>query len=108
MTLKATIGTKLVRLPEVERGDDHPLPEGTNALPQSLRLHGTPGNPDVFDLEERITLHTVDDSPQQAGRRYADLERALAQREGIERVEAGDGDDSGTSGENTNSPEGEN
>lgn len=108
MTLKATIGTKLVRLPEVERGDDHPLPEGTNALPQPLRLHGTPEDPDVFDLEDRITLHTVDDSPQQAGRRYADLERALAQREGLERVQQEDGADGDTDGESTNSPEGEN
>jgi hypothetical protein len=108
MTLKATIGTKLVRLPEVERGDDHPLPEGTNALPQPLRLHGTPEDPDVFDLEDRVALHTVDDSPQQAGRRYADLERALAQREGLERVEQEDGADGDADGESTNSPEGEN
>jgi len=108
MTLKATIGTKLVRLPEVERGDDHPLPEGTNALPQPLRLHGTPEDPDVFDLEDRVALHTVDDSPQQAGRRYADLERALAQREGLERVEQEDAADGDADGESTNSPEGEN
>ncbi len=107
MTLKATISTKLYRLPEVERGDDHPLPEGTNTLPQPLPLLGTPEEPDVFDLEDRVALHTADESPQSAGRRYADLERVLAQREGIERVEAEDGGDSTEDGESTNSPEGD-
>lgn len=107
MTLKATIGTKLVRLPEVERAEDFPLPEGTNTLPQPLRLRGTPEDPDVFDLADRISLHTVDDSPQRAGKRYAALERTLAEREGIERVSDEDAADSGGDGESTNSPEGE-
>jgi len=91
MTLKATIQTKLVRLPGVERGEDFPLPEGTNTLPQALRLRGSEEHPDVFDLADRISLHTVEDSPQHAGRRYAALERTLAaEYEGITRVEGDD------------------
>ena len=54
-----------------------------------------------------MTLHTADESPQSAGRRYADLERVLAEREGIERVSDADGADSGGDGESTNSQEGE-
>lgn len=107
MTLKAIIGTKLVRLPEVERGDDFPLPEGTNTLPQPLYIRGSPEDPDEFDLEDRVALHTVDDSPQQRGRRYAALERALAQREGIDRLAGEDGADNEQQGESTNSPEGD-
>ncbi|AGM11809.1 hypothetical protein M201_gp38 [Haloarcula californiae tailed virus 2] len=107
MTLRTTISTKLVRLPEVERGDEFPLPEGTNTLPQPLHLHGSQEDPDEFDLEDRLALHTVDDSPQQRGRRYAALERALAQRDGIERVTGEDGADSEQQGESTNSPEGD-
>lgn len=88
MTLKATISTKLVRLPEVDRGDEFPLPEGTNTLPQSLRLHGTPEDPDVFDLEDRISLHAPEQDAAYVGRRYAALERLLAEvYEGIHRLE---------------------
>jgi len=107
MTLKATISTKLVRLPEVDRDDDFPMPEGTNTLPQPLHLEGTHDDPDVFDLEDRVALHTTDDSPQTRGRRYAALERALAGRAGIERVTPEDGADSQEQGESTNSPEGD-
>lgn len=108
MTLKTTISTRLQRIPEVERASDTPLPEGSNTLPQPLRLRGTPEEPDVFDLEDRVALHTVDDSPQKRGSRYAALERRLAQRPGIERVTSEDGADSEGAGESTNSPEGEN
>lgn len=107
MTLKATIRTKIARLPEVDRDEDFPLPEGTNALPQTLHLHGTAQDPDEFDLANRLALHTVDESPQQRGKRYAALERALAQRAGIERLSGSDDDDSGTAGESTNSPGGD-
>lgn len=104
MTLKALVSTKIVRLPEV-RGEDWPLPEGTIHLPQGVRTHGSPGTPDVFDLEDRLVVpHEWDDSPQQRGKRYAALERAIARHEGIARVEAEDGADSG---ESTNSGEGE-
>jgi len=109
MTLTATISTKIGRLPSVGRGDDFPLPEGTNTLPQPLRLVGTPDDPDVFDLADRITLHTVADDPAYAGRRYATLERELAEvYEGIERLDADSGGDSGeTSAGSSNSAEGE-
>lgn len=110
MTLKATISTKLVRLPEVERGDEFPLPEGTNTLPQALHLEGTPEDPDVFDLEDRISLHTSGQDAAYVGRRYAALERTLAEaREGVERLDAdSDGDSAETSeGESSNSTGGD-
>ena len=109
MTLTTTISTRIGRLPSVDRGDDFPLPEGTNTLPQPLRLDGTPEDPDVFDLADRITLHTVEDDPAYAGRRYAALERELAQvYEDIERLEDDSSSDSGeTDGERSNSPESE-
>ena len=109
MTLTTTISTRIGRLPSVDRGDDFPLPEGTNTLPQPLRLDGTPEDPDVFDLADRITLHTVGDDPAYTGRRYAALERELAQvYEGIERLEDDSSSDSGeTSAGSSNSPEGE-
>jgi len=110
MTLKATISTKIGRLPSLERDDEFPLPEGTNTLPQSLQVTGTPEDPDEFDLEDRITLHTVEQDAAYVGRRYAALERELAQvYEGIERLDAdSDGDSGETSeGESSNPPEDE-
>lgn len=104
--LKATIQTKIARLPDA-RGDDFPLPEGTIHLPQSLRLEGTPEDPDVFDLEDRITLHTADDSPQQRGRRYAALEEMLAEYPGIQRLEDDEAVSGEDTGETTNSQEGD-
>lgn len=107
MTLEARIRTKLHRLPQVDRDADFPLPEGTNALPQPLRLHGTADEPDVFRLEDRISLHTVEETPQHAGRRYAALERVLAERAGIQRLPDEDTADGPAGGESTNSAEGE-
>ena len=110
MTLKATISTKLVRLPSVDRDDEFPLPEGTNTLPQALRLAGTPEDPDVFDLEDRVALHAPEQDAAYVRRRYAALERELAQvYEGIERLDAdSDGDSAETSeGESSNSPGGD-
>lgn len=113
MTLKATISTRIGRLPGLERGEDFPLPEGTNYLPQPLQVDGTPEQPDVFDLQERITISAEGLSAQEVGRRYARLERHLAEvYEGIQEVDAdSDGDSGETSGEDggesSNSPEGE-
>lgn len=108
MTLKATIGTKVVRLPG-ERDEDFPLPAGEIHLPQGVRVDGSPVEPDVFDLENRLTLPQEWDAdasqpPQERGKRYAALERALAQYEGIERV---DGEQEADSGESTISQEGD-
>lgn len=111
MTLKATISTKIARLPSLERDEDFPLPEGTNTLPQGLRVDGTPEVPDEFDLEDRVALHTPGEDAAYVGRRYATLEKELAQvYEGIERLDAdSDGDSAETSeqGESSNSPEDE-
>jgi len=115
MTLHTTLSVKLGRLPGLARDDEFPLPEGTNTLPQTLVLAGTSEQPDVFDLQERITLHTVGQDAPYVGRRYAALERHLARvYEGIERVDSEDAPDSrdveageGSSGETDNTPEGE-
>lgn len=98
MTLRVTTGTKLLRLPEVDRADDFPLPEGTNTLPQPLYTDGSAEDPDVFDLSDRVSLHTADDSPQTAGKRYAELERILAERDGFERVSGDEGESPNTNG----------
>ena len=109
MTLESTISTKIVRLPSLERDADFPLPEGTNALPQGLRVDGTPEAPDEFDLEDRVALHTPGEDAAYVGRRYARLEKELAQvYEGITRLDAdSDRDSAETSeqGENTNPQE---
>ena len=110
MTLKAIISTRIGRLPSLDRAEEFPLPEGMNTLPQSLRLDGTPEDPDVFDLEDRISLHTVADDPAYAGRRYAALERELAEvYQGIERLDADSDGDSGetSTGESSNPSEDE-
>ena len=111
MTLETTISTKIVRLPSLERDADFPLPEGTNTLPQGLRLHGTPEQPEQFDLADRVALHTAGQDAAYVGRRYARLEKELAQvYEGITRLDAdSDGDSAETNeqGESSNSPEGE-
>jgi hypothetical protein len=104
MTLKATISTRIGRLSGLERGEDFPLPEGTNHLPQPLPLDGTPEDPDVFDLEDRITLHAEGQDAAYVGRRYARLERHLAEvYEGIERLDADSGGDSGETSEGESS-----
>jgi hypothetical protein len=99
MTLKTTISTRIGRLPSLDRADEFPLPEGMNTLPQSLRLDGTPDDPDVFDLEDRISLHTVADDAAYVGRRYAALERHLSDTyEGITRLEDDSSGDSSAEG----------
>lgn len=110
MTLKATIDTNIGRLPGLERDAEFPLPQGTNYLPQTLRVQGTPEDPDVFDLEDRVALHATGQDAAYVGRRYAALERHLAEvYEGVERLEDDSEGDSAenSEGESSNPPEDE-
>jgi hypothetical protein len=110
MTLKATITTRIGRIASINRDDDSPLPEGTNTLPQPLHVEGTPDEPDVFSLSDRVTLHAPDPDGGDVGRRYAALERELAAvYHGIERLDAESNDDSGDTslGDSSNPSENE-
>lgn len=105
MTLKATISTKIGRLPSLDREDGFPLPEGTTTLPQTLQVRGTPEAPDEFDLADRISLHAPDADAAYVGRRYGALERELADvYQGIERVDADSDGDSGDSDDGKSNP----
>jgi hypothetical protein len=93
--LRATIRTRLYRVPAAARDDNDLLPGERSRLRVALRTGGAPDAPDTFDIRERVPEEfTYDDTPQAAGKRAAAIEASIADAyDGIERVDDdGDGD----------------
>ncbi|AGM11210.1 hypothetical protein M197_gp45 [Haloarcula hispanica tailed virus 2] len=94
--LRATIRTKLYRIPGAARDDDWPLPGERSRLRGPLQTYGSPDSPDEFDLRERVPEEfSYDESPQQEGKRVSAIEKAIADAyDGFERVEEDSSGDS--------------
>jgi len=90
--LRATIRTKLYRIPAANRGedDDWPLPGDRSRLRGPLVTYGSNETPDEFHITERVPAEfAYDESPQMEGRRAAAIEKSIAAHyDGFERVES--------------------
>jgi hypothetical protein len=93
--LRATITTKLYRIPAASRGDaDDLLPGHRDRLNGVLHTHGTPDDPDVFDLRERVRPEFAGEPPESAADRAARIEESIvAHYDGIERVDESESGD---------------
>lgn len=95
--LRATIRTKLYRIPGADREDPDGslLPGERSRLRGPLQTYGSADSPDEFDIRERVPEEfSYDESPQSEGKRARRIEEAIAEHyDGFERVEDGsDGD----------------
>lgn len=91
--LRATIRTKLYRIPGASRQDaEDLLPGERSRLRGPLQTYGSEDEPDVFDIRERVPSEfSYDDSPQQEGKRARQIEEVIAEHyDGFERVSDGD------------------
>ena len=97
--LRATIRTKLYRIPDASRGedDDWPLPGDRSRLRSPLVTYGSDDTPDEFDILERVPAEfSYDEDPQTEGRRAKAIEESIAEHyDGFERIEL-EPDDGGT------------
>lgn len=92
--LKATIRTKLYRIPEADRDTDWPLPGDRSRLRGPLQTYGSDDDPDVFDIRERVPEEfSYDEDAPTEGRRAKAIEKSIADAySGLERVDSDDGD----------------
>lgn len=92
--LRATIRTKLYRIPGADRGDPEDLLPGERSrLRRALVTYGSEDSPDEFDIRERVPEEfATGESPQEAGKRAKAIEEAIAEAyDGFERVEEDSG-----------------
>lgn len=97
--LRATIRTKLYRIPAASRDedDDFPLPGDRDRLRGPLVTYGSDDSPDEFDIRERVPAEfSYDEDAQQEGRRAKAIEESIAEHyDGFERVSDGGTDKDG-------------